>query len=156
MLCSLALRCHMHEWAIVSQPGKAVSLHGPQCGLGLQGASLRCQCSKTSGWSVTSDTPCPAAKRLAEQPIPHVTATRLSRSSKLTLLPLTHTHPRLNSAGPTLEALPVHNAGAGLIILALGDPHLLECGQAGQDGTPDPDAVLALWARHDLRAHMPA
>ena len=35
----------------------------------------------------------------------------------------------------------------------LGDPHLLEGGQGGQDGPADPDGVLALWGRHDLDLH---
>ena len=41
-----------------------------------------------------------------------------------------------------LEALPVDNAGAGLVVLLLGDPHLLEGGEGGQDGSSDPDRVL--------------
>merc|ERR1739838_1076147 len=35
----------------------------------------------------------------------------------------------------SLEALPVHDGGARLIVLALGDPHLLESAQRGEDGT---------------------
>ena len=42
----------------------------------------------------------------------------------------------------SLEALPVDNGGAGLVVLLLGDPHLLEGGEGGQDGAADPDAVL--------------
>lgn len=37
-----------------------------------------------------------------------------------------------------LEAFAVHNGGASLVVLLLGDPHLLEGGQRGQDGATDP------------------
>ena len=43
-----------------------------------------------------------------------------------------------------LEALPVDDARAGLVVLLLGDPHLLEGGEGGQDGSSDPDRVLPL------------
>merc|ERR1719309_1070484 len=49
-----------------------------------------------------------------------------------------------------LEALAVDNAGAGLVVLVLGDPHGLEGGQRGQDGTTDPDGVLPLGRSNDL------
>ena len=49
-----------------------------------------------------------------------------------------------------LEALPVDNGGAGLIILLLADPHLLEGGQGSQDGATDPDGVLPLRWSNDL------
>merc|ERR1719410_3332212 len=49
-----------------------------------------------------------------------------------------------------LEALPVDNAGAGLVILLLGDPHLLEGGEGGQDGSSDPDGVLPLRGSDNL------
>jgi len=49
-----------------------------------------------------------------------------------------------------LETLSVHNRGAGLIILLLGDPHLLEGGQGGQDGATDPYRVLPLGRSNDL------
>lgn len=49
-----------------------------------------------------------------------------------------------------LEALPVDNAGAGLVVLLLGDPHLLEGGQGSQDGATDPDGVLPLGRSDDL------
>ena len=42
------------------------------------------------------------------------------------------------------------NAGAGLIVLLLADPHLLEGGQGGQDGAADPDGVLPLRGSDDL------
>merc|ERR1740129_2385157 len=53
----------------------------------------------------------------------------------------------------SLEALPVHDGGAGLVVLLLGDPHLLEGGQGGQDGPADPDGVLALRGSNDLDLH---
>ena len=46
------------------------------------------------------------------------------------------------------EALAVHDGRATLIVLALGDPHLLEGAQGGQDGASDPHAVLALRRNH--------
>jgi len=49
-----------------------------------------------------------------------------------------------------LEALAVDDSGAGLVVLLLGDPHLLEGGQRGQDGATDPDGVLALRWGDDL------
>merc|ERR1719147_455366 len=49
-----------------------------------------------------------------------------------------------------LEALSVDNARAGLIILLLGDPHLLEGGERGKDGSSDPDRVLPLRGGNDL------
>merc|ERR1712187_141668 len=51
------------------------------------------------------------------------------------------------------EALPVDNRGAGLVVLRLRDPHLLEGAQGRQDGAADPDRVLALGRRHDLDLH---
>ena len=52
-----------------------------------------------------------------------------------------------------LEALPVHNGWTRLIVLLLGDPHLLEGGQGGQDGTTNPDTVLALRGSNNLDLH---
>merc|ERR1712083_1294951 len=52
-----------------------------------------------------------------------------------------------------LEALAVNDAGARLIVLLLGDPHLLEGGQRGEDRAADPDGVLALRRRNDLHLH---
>ena len=49
-----------------------------------------------------------------------------------------------------LEALAVDNAGAGFVVFFLGDPHLLEGGEGGQDGATDPDGVFALWWGNDL------
>merc|ERR1719204_1005564 len=52
-----------------------------------------------------------------------------------------------------LEALPVDNGWAALIVLLLGDPHLLEGGEGGQDGSSDPDGVLPLRRSNDLDLH---
>merc|ERR1712105_173522 len=49
-----------------------------------------------------------------------------------------------------LEALAVNNGWAALIILLLGDPHLLEGGEGCKDGSSDPDRVLPLWWSNDL------
>jgi hypothetical protein len=49
-----------------------------------------------------------------------------------------------------LEALSVDNSGAGLVVLLLGDPHLLEGGQGSQDGSSDPDGVFTLRGSDDL------
>merc|ERR1719346_150874 len=46
--------------------------------------------------------------------------------------------------------LPVDNGGAALVVLLLGDPHLLEGGEGGQDGATDPDGVLPLGGSDDL------
>ena len=43
----------------------------------------------------------------------------------------------------SLEALSVNDSGAGFVVLLLGDPHLLEGGESGQDGASDPDGILA-------------
>ena len=50
------------------------------------------------------------------------------------------------------EALAVHDGRAALIVLALGDPHLLEGAQGGQDGASDPHAVLTLRGNHHLNS----
>merc|ERR1719385_114285 len=50
----------------------------------------------------------------------------------------------------SLEALAVDNGGAALVVLLLGDPHLLEGGEGGQDGATDPDGVLPLGGSDDL------
>merc|ERR1712113_685053 len=49
-----------------------------------------------------------------------------------------------------LEALAVDNGWAALIILLLGDPHLLEGGERSKNGASDPDRVLPLWGSNDL------
>merc|ERR1719387_1293533 len=51
------------------------------------------------------------------------------------------------------EAFPVNNGRAGLIVLTLGDPHLLESAQRRQDRATNPHRVFALWWGHDLDLH---
>merc|ERR1719447_249063 len=46
--------------------------------------------------------------------------------------------------------LMVDGARAALVVLLLGDPHLLEGGEGGKDGSSDPDGVLSLWWSNDL------
>ena len=53
----------------------------------------------------------------------------------------------------TLEALPVNDGGTRLIVLLLGDPHLLEGGQGSKDGASDPDRVFPLRRSNDLDLH---
>jgi len=52
-----------------------------------------------------------------------------------------------------LEALPVDNGWAGLVVFLLADPHLLEGRQGRQDGSTDPDGVFSLWWSDDLDLH---
>merc|ERR1711931_106117 len=52
-----------------------------------------------------------------------------------------------------LEAFSVHNGGAGLVILLLGNPHLLEGGEGGEDGATDPHGVFPLGGSDDLDLH---
>merc|ERR1712179_624728 len=52
-----------------------------------------------------------------------------------------------------LEAFAVNDAGASLVELLLGDPHLLEGREGSQDGSSDPDGVLSLGRRDDLDLH---
>merc|ERR1719372_17667 len=59
-------------------------------------------------------------------------------------------HKRANARKNSLEALAVDNGGAALVVLLLGDPHLLEGGEGGQDGSSDPDGVLPLRGSDDL------
>jgi len=56
----------------------------------------------------------------------------------------------LSQRAKDLKALAVDDSRAGLVVLLLGDPHLLEGGQRGQDGATDPDGVLPLRWRNDL------
>ena len=53
----------------------------------------------------------------------------------------------------SLETLPVDDGWAGLIVLLLGDPHLLEGGKWSKDGASDPDGVLPLWWGNNLDLH---
>jgi hypothetical protein len=52
-----------------------------------------------------------------------------------------------------LEAFAVNDRRAGLVVLLLADPHLLECRQGSQDGATDPDGVLPLGRGNDLDLH---
>jgi len=47
----------------------------------------------------------------------------------------------------------VDDRGSGLVVLLLGDPHLLEGRQRGENGATDPDGVLSLWWSDDLDLH---
>merc|ERR1719203_862247 len=58
-----------------------------------------------------------------------------------------------SSSKSLLRALSMDDAGPALVVLLLLDPHLLEGGERGQDGAPDPDAVLALRRGDDLDGH---
>merc|ERR1719341_14036 len=49
-----------------------------------------------------------------------------------------------------LEAFSVDDGRSGLVVLLLGDPHLLEGGERGKDGATNPDRVLSLWGSNDL------
>jgi len=53
----------------------------------------------------------------------------------------------------SLEALLVDDGWAGLVVFSFGDPHGLEGGQGGKDGTTDPDRVFTLWWSDDLHLH---
>ena len=45
------------------------------------------------------------------------------------------------------------NGRSGLVVLLLRDPHLLEGGEGGQDGSSDPDGVLPFWRSNNLNLH---
>jgi len=47
----------------------------------------------------------------------------------------------------------VDDGRSGLVVLLLGDPHLLEGREGGEDGATDPDGVLSLWGSDDLDLH---
>jgi len=53
----------------------------------------------------------------------------------------------------SLETLAMDNGRSGLVVLLLGDPHLLESGERRQDGSTDPDGVFSLRRSHDLDLH---
>ena len=53
----------------------------------------------------------------------------------------------------TLETLAVNNRGTALVVFLLRDPHLLEGGQRGQDGTTNPHRVFTLRRSNDLNLH---
>jgi hypothetical protein len=52
-----------------------------------------------------------------------------------------------------LEAFSVDNGWTSFIVILLGDPHGLECGEGSKDGTSDPDRVFSLWWSNDLDLH---
>lgn len=52
-----------------------------------------------------------------------------------------------------LEALAVDDRWSRLIVFGLGDPHVLERGQRGQNRASNPDRVLAFRWRDDLDFH---
>merc|ERR1712212_823828 len=56
----------------------------------------------------------------------------------------------VDGGGHGLEALAVDDGWAALVILLLGDPHLLEGGEGSQDGASDPDRVLPLRGSDNL------
>ena len=45
------------------------------------------------------------------------------------------------------------NARTRLVVFLLGDPHLLEGGERGKDGSSNPDRVFPLWRSNDLDLH---
>merc|ERR1711870_144836 len=49
-----------------------------------------------------------------------------------------------------LEAFPVDNGWAALIVFLFGDPHLLEGGEGRQDGSSDPDGLFPFWGSNNL------
>ena len=57
------------------------------------------------------------------------------------------------ASSASLKALAVDNGRTRLVVLLLGDPHLLEGGEGGEDGATDPDGVFALWRGDDLDLH---
>jgi len=60
---------------------------------------------------------------------------------------------KLISELTNLKALSVNDGRTRLVILSLGDPHLLEGGQGGEDGTSDPDRVLSFRGSDNLDLH---
>jgi len=52
-----------------------------------------------------------------------------------------------------LEAFSVDDGRSGLVVLLLGDPHLLEGGERSKDGATNPDGVLSLWWSDNLDLH---
>merc|ERR1711920_652240 len=72
-------------------------------------------------------------------------ATRISTTSLL--------HTRTNKPPWGLEALAVHDTGASILELVLGDPHGLKSGQRREDGTTNPHRVLALGWCDNLDLH---
>ena len=53
----------------------------------------------------------------------------------------------------SLETLSVNDRRTRFVVFLLGNPHLLESRERGQDGTTDPDRVLSLWGSNNLDLH---
>ncbi|KAH3667442.1 hypothetical protein OGAPHI_003091 [Ogataea philodendri] len=51
------------------------------------------------------------------------------------------------------ETLVVNNRWSGFVVFLLGNPHLLESRQGGQDRTTDPNRVFSFWRSNDLHLH---
>ena len=86
----------------------------------------------------------------------NASATRLaiSRTVRRNTLKLVRVTPSIHHAiVHTLEALAVDNGGTALVVFLLGDPHLLEGRERSQDGTTNPDGVLALRGSNNLDLH---
>lgn len=49
-----------------------------------------------------------------------------------------------------LETFTMDNSRARFVVFLFRDPHLLEGGERGQDGTTDPNGVLSFWWSDDL------
>jgi len=47
----------------------------------------------------------------------------------------------------------VDDGWSGFVVFGLGDPHGLEGGEGGKDGTTDPDGVFSFWWGDDLDFH---
>jgi len=47
----------------------------------------------------------------------------------------------------------VDDGWTSFIVVLLGDPHGLECGEGSKDGTSDPDRVFSFWWSNDLDLH---
>merc|ERR1719378_1348333 len=52
-----------------------------------------------------------------------------------------------------LEAFSVDGGWTRFIVFLFGDPHLLEGGERGQDGSSNPDRVFSFWWSNDLDFH---
>ena len=69
------------------------------------------------------------------------------------LLPIISSRLEKSTSKSFLEAFAVNNCGARFIVFLLGDPHLLEGGQRGQDRSSDPYRVFTLGRSNDLDLH---
>merc|ERR1711988_863028 len=52
-----------------------------------------------------------------------------------------------------LEAFSVDDGWTCFVVFLFGDPHSLEGGEGGQDGTTNPDGVFSFWWGDDLDFH---